>query len=502
MDLFSNLALGFQTAISASALIYCVVGVTVGTFIGVLPGIGPLAAIGMLLPLTFYAPPTEALIMLAGIYYGSQYGGSTASILLNLPGTAGAAVTCLDGYPMARQGRAGVALFLTTVASFVGGVIGVVVLAAFAPALARVALSFGSPEYFSLMVLGLIMAALVGEGSQLRSLAMVIFGLLLGIVGIDVSTGQPRFMFDWNELGGGINLVIIATGLFGVAEIMANAGRMRDPVMKPADISFRSMIPTREDMRLSWGATLRGTAIGSAIGILPGAGAALSTFIAYAVEKRVAKDPSRFGKGAVEGVVAPEASNNAAAQTAFVPTLSLGIPGDAVVALMLGALVIHGVVPGPRLIIDNPEMFWGLTVSFLIGNVLLVILNLPLVGIWVRLLLIPYRMLFPAILVFICIGVYSLNYSSFDVAMVIVFGVIGYALRLMQFSPAPLLLGLVLGPMLEQNLRRSLLIARGDPTIFFQRPISAVLLGGAVLLILVIARGELRKRRQARPSVG
>ena len=500
MDLFSNLALGFQTAISASALIYCFVGVTVGTFIGVLPGIGPLAAIGMLLPLTFYAPPTEALIMLAGIYYGSQYGGSTASILLNLPGTAGAAVTCLDGYPMARQGRAGVALFLTTVASFVGGVIGVVVLAAFAPALARVALSFGSPEYFSLMVLGLIMAALVGEGSQLRSLAMVIFGLLLGIVGIDVSTGQPRFMFDWNELGGGINLVIIATGLFGVAEIMANAGRMRDPVMKPADISFRSMIPTREDMRLSWGATLRGTAIGSAIGILPGAGAALSTFIAYAVEKRVAKDPSRFGKGAVEGVVAPEASNNAAAQTAFVPTLSLGIPGDAVVALMLGALIIHGVVPGPRLIIDNPEMFWGLTVSFLIGNVLLVILNLPLVGIWVRLLLIPYRMLFPAILVFICIGVYSLNYSSFDVAMVIVFGVIGYALRLMRFSPAPLLLGLVLGPMLEQNLRRSLLIARGDPTIFFQRPISAALLSGAVLLILVIARSELRKRRQARLS--
>ena len=502
MDLFSNLALGFQTAISASALIYCIVGVTVGTFIGVLPGIGPLAAIGMLLPLTFYAPPTEALIMLAGIYYGSQYGGSTASILLNLPGTAGAAVTCLDGYPMARQGRAGIALFLTTIASFVGGVTGVVVLAAFAPALARVALSFGSPEYFSLMVLGLIMAALVGEGSQLRSLAMVIFGLLLGIVGIDVSTGQPRFMFDWNELGGGINLVIIATGLFGVAEIMANAGRMRDPVMKPADISFRSMIPTREDMRLSWGATLRGTAIGSAIGILPGAGAALSTFIAYAVEKRVAKDPSRFGKGAVEGVVAPEASNNAAAQTAFVPTLSLGIPGDAVVALMLGALIIHGVVPGPRLIIDNPEMFWGLTVSFLIGNVLLVILNLPLVGIWVRLLLIPYRMLFPAILVFICIGVYSLNYSSFDVAMVIVFGVVGYALRLMRFSPAPLLLGLVLGPMLEQNLRRSLLIARGDPTIFFQRPISAVLLSGAVLLILVIARSELRKRRQARLSAG
>jgi putative tricarboxylic transport membrane protein len=500
MELFSNLALGFQTAVSASALIYCIVGVTVGTFIGVLPGIGPLAAIGMLLPLTFYAPPTEALIMLAGIYYGSQYGGSTASILLNLPGTAGAAVTCLDGYPLARQGRAGVALFLTTIASFIGGIVGVLVLAAFAPALARVALSFGSPEYFSLMVLGLIMAALVGEGSQLRSLAMVIFGLLLGIVGTDVSTGQPRFMFGWNELGEGINLVIIATGLFGVAEIMANAGRMRDPDMKPIDISFRSMIPTREDIRLSWPATLRGTGLGSAIGILPGAGAALSTFIAYAVEKRLAKDPSRFGKGAVEGVVAPEASNNAAAQTAFVPTLSLGIPGDAIVALMLGALIIHGVVPGPRLITDNPEMFWGLTVSFLIGNIFLVVLNLPLVGIWVRMLLIPYRLLFPAILVFICIGVYSLKYSSFDVAMVIVFGVVGYALRLMLFSPAPLLLGLVLGPLLEQNLRRSLLIARGDPTIFLQRPMSAFLLGAAMLLIIVIARGELKKRRRASVS--
>ncbi len=500
MDLFSNLALGFETAFSVSALLYCFVGVTVGTFIGVLPGIGPLAAIGMLLPLTFYAPPTEALIMLAGIYYGSQYGGSTASILLNVPGTAGAAVTCLDGYPMARQGRAGVALFVTTIASFVGGIVGVIILAAFAPLLARFALSFGSPEYFSLMVLGLIMAALVGEGSQLRSLAMVLFGLLIGIVGTDVSTGQSRFMFGWNELSEGINLVIIATGLFGVAEIMANAGRMRDPTMRPTDISLRSMIPTRDDLRRSWPATLRGTAIGSAIGVLPGAGAALSTFIAYAVEKRAADDPSRFGKGAVEGVAAPEASNNAAAQTAFVPTLSLGIPGDAIVALMLGALIIHGVVPGPRLIVDNPEMFWGLTVSFLIGNALLVILNLPLVGIWVRMLLIPYRMLFPSILVFICIGVYSLNFSSFDVALVIVFGLVGYGLRLMKFSPAPLLLGLVLAPLLEQNLRRSLLIARGDPTIFFQRPISAVLLGGAVVLAIVIARSELKKRRLARKA--
>lgn len=497
MDLFSNLALGFETAFSASALVHCLVGVTVGTFIGVLPGIGPLAAIGMLLPLTFYAPPTEALIMLAGIYYGSQYGGSTASILLNLPGTAGAAVTCLDGYPMAQQGRAGVALFLTTIASFVGGVFGVIVLASFAPFLARIALSFGSPEYFSLMVLGLVTAALVGEGSQLRSLAMVIFGLLLGIVGTDVSTGHPRFMFGWNELGEGINLVIIATGLFGVAEIMANAGRLSGARMKPADISLRSMIPTRDDLRRAWAATMRGTGLGAAIGVLPGAGAALSTFIAYAVEKRVADDPSRFGKGAVEGVVAPEAANNAAAQTAFVPTLSLGIPGDAIVALMLGALIIHGVVPGPRLIVDNPEMFWGLTVSFLIGNAILVVLNLPLVGLWVRMLLIPYRILFPAILVFICIGVYSLNFSSFDVAMVIMFGLIGYALRRMLFSPAPLLLGLVLGPMLEQNLRRSLLIARGDPTIFFQRPISAFLLGAAFLLIILIARGELKKRRRA-----
>jgi putative tricarboxylic transport membrane protein len=497
VDLFANLALGLETAFSASALLYCTLGVTLGTFIGVLPGIGPLATVGMLLPLTFYAPPTEALIMLAGIYYGSMYGGSTASILLNLPGTAGAAVTCLDGYPLAQQGRAGLALFMTTLASFVGSVSGIVVLAGFAPLLARVALNFNSPEYFSLMVLGLLMAALVGEGSQFRALAMVVLGLLLGIVGIDVTSGTPRFTFGVWELREGVNLVVITTGLFGVAEVMTNAGRISGQTADPKAITWRSMVPTRADMRLAWPAALRGTGVGAIIGALPGTGAALATFVSYALEKRIAKDPSRFGRGALEGVVGPEAANNSAAQTAFVPTLSLGIPGDAIVAIMLGALIIHGVVPGPRLIIDNPSLFWGLTMSFLIGNVILVILNLPLIGLWIRILLIPYRLLYPAVIVFIAIGVFSLNNSVFDVTMVMVFGIVGYGMRLLKFSPAPLLLGLVLGPLMEQNLRRSLLISRGDMSVFIERPISAACLGLALALIVVIVGSGLWRRRRA-----
>lgn len=497
MELFDNLALGFATALSASALAYCLLGVTLGTFIGVLPGIGPLATIGMLLPLTFYVQPTEALIMLAGIYYGSMYGGSTASILLNLPGTAGAAVACLDGYPMAKQGRAGVALFMTTVASFIGSFIGILLLAAFAPLLARVALSFASPEYFSLMLLGLLAAAMVGTGSHFRSLAMVVLGLLLGIVGTDVNSGVPRFTFGFYELREGINLVIVTTGLFGISEVIANAGRIGGGMVQPNSITFRSMLPTRADWRASWMPMLRGTGIGSAIGALPGTGAALATFVAYATEKKISKTPERFGKGAIEGVTAPEAANNAAAQTAFVPMLSLGIPGDAIVAIMLGALIIHGVVPGPRLIVDNPEMFWGLTVSFLIGNIALVILNLPLIGIWVRILLIPYRLLYPAVLIFICIGVYSINNSAYDVLLALVFGLVGYGMRLLKFQPAPLLLGLVLGPLMEQNLRRSLLIARGDPMVFLERPISAAFLGVALAIVLAVIWSSLRARPRA-----
>jgi putative tricarboxylic transport membrane protein len=498
VELFDNLALGFATAFSPEALLYCALGVTLGTFIGVLPGIGPLATIGILLPLTFYLPPTEALIMLAGIYYGSMYGGSTASILLNLPGTAGAAVACLDGYPMTRQGRAGVALFMTTVASFVGSIVGIAVLAAFAPMLARAALNFTSPEYFSLMLLGLVFAALVGEGSQFRSLAMVALGLLLGIVGVDVASGVPRFTFGVWELREGINLVIITTGLFGVAEVMANAGRLQGAMVEARSITWRTMIPTRADLRAGIPAMLRGTGVGSLIGVLPGTGAALSTFIAYAIEKRVARDPSRFGKGAVEGVSAPEAANNSAAQTAFVPTLSLGIPGDAIVAIMLGALIIHGVAPGPRLIVDNPSLFWGLTVSFLIGNMLLVILNLPLIGLWVRMLLVPYRLLYPAIIIFISIGVYSINNSAFDIVLVMLFGAVGYGMRLLHFSPAPLLLGLVLGPLMEQNLRRSLLLSRGDLMVFIERPLSATFLGAAVLLLVAMTGMAIWKRRGRR----
>lgn len=492
--MLSNLALGFGVALSPSALAYCALGVTLGMMIGVLPGIGPLATVGMLLPLTYYAPPMEAIIMLAGIYYGSMYGGSTASILLNLPGTAGAAVACLDGYPMTKKGRAGVALFATTIASFFGGMIGIFILAAFAPVLAKVALSFGSPEYFALMALGLLAAALVGDNSPTRSLAMVLLGLLLGIVGTDVNSGYQRYTFGFSNLGDGLNLVIVTTGLFGIAEVINNAGRLTKASTVKVDVTWRSMLPTREDWKRSGLPAGRGAGIGSILGILPGTGAALAAFISYAVERKLSRRPEEFGKGAIEGVVAPESANNAAAQTAFVPTLSLGIPGDAIVAIMLGALILHGVTPGPRLITEQPELFWGLTVSFLIGNFLLLILNLPLIGVWVRILTIPYGILYPAILVFICVGVYSIRNSIFDVVVAIAFGVIGYVMRLLNFSPAPLLLGLVLGPLMEQNLRRSLMLSRGDPMIFLDRPISAAILAVAAALVVAMLYGKLRRR--------
>lgn len=496
MDLIANLSLGFSVALSLSALTYCVIGITLGIMIGVLPGIGPLATVGMLLPLTFYAPPTEAIIMLAGIYYGSMYGGSTAAILLNLPGTAGAAVTCLDGHPMAQQGRAGVALFATTLSSFFGGICGILILAAFAPLLAAVALNFGSPEYFALMCLGLLAAALAGDGSPSRAFAMILFGLLLGVVGTDVNSGVRRFIFGFIHLSDGINLVVVTTGLFGIAEVIANAGRINRGGLAAMDLRWRALIPSREDFRRSVLPAFRGTTIGAILGILPGTGAALSTFVAYAFERRVSRHPERFGKGAIEGIVAPESANNSAAQTAFIPTLSLGIPGDAIVAIMLGALIIHGVVPGPRLIADHPELFWGLTVSFLIGNVLLLLLNLPLIGLWVRILAIPYGILYPAILVFICVGVYSISNSAFDVLLAVVFGAIGYAMRLARFPTAPLLLGLVLGPLLEQNLRRSMMLSRGDPMIFVERPISASILACSVLLVVLFVVGAIRRRRR------
>jgi putative tricarboxylic transport membrane protein len=484
MDLFTNLALGFGVAINPETLLYSFAGVFLGTAIGVLPGIGPTATIAMLLPVTFHAAPMDAIVMLAGIYFGAQYGGSTASILLNLPGTATAAVTCLDGYPMSQQGRGGVALFMTTIASFVGSVIGIIVLASFAPLLAQFALRFGPHEYFAIMVFGLVAAGILAQGSAVRGVIMVILGLIIGLVGADLYTAQYRFVFGIQSIADGINLVAIAMGLFGVAEVMANAGKIKDATVNASSITWRTLIPERDDVRRSWKPMLRGTAIGTGFGVLPGTGSVIASFVSYAVEKRVAKDPGRFGKGAIEGVAAPESANNSAAQTAFVPTLMLGVPGDTVMALVLGALLIHGVIPGPRLISDSPDLFWGLVVSFLFGNIMLVILNLPLIRIWLYILSIPYRILFPVTITLICIGVYSVSNSFFDIFLVLFFGLVGYGMIRLGFEPAPLLLGFILGPMMEQNLRRALILSRGELTTFFERPISGVVLAATLAVIV------------------
>ncbi|MDH0495345.1 tripartite tricarboxylate transporter permease [Comamonas aquatica] len=475
MELFNNLSMGLQVASDPTILWYCFLGVFLGTAVGVLPGIGALAAISLLLPMTYHMSPTAAIVMLAGVYYGAQYGGSTASILMNLPGGPASAVTCLDGYPMAKNGKAGIALFITTIASLVGAMIGLVLLVLFSPAIAEVGLKFGPAELFAMMVLGLVAASSMGTGSPVKGLAMVVMGVLLGMVGTDVNSGAARFTFDIPELMDGINLVALAMGLFGVAEVVRNI-HGQDDSQKVEKVTLRSMIPAREEMRRSYPAMLRGSALGSALGALPGVGPSIAAFMSYAIEKRVAKDPNQFGQGAVQGISAPESANNAAAQTAFVPSLSLGIPGDAVMAIMLGALIIHGITPGPMLINEQPEMFWGLVVSFAIGNLMLVLLNIPTISIWVSLLRIPFTWLYPAILVFVALGVYSVNNNHFDIYMVAGLGVLGYLFMLLRFEAAPLLLGYILGPMVEENLRRALLLSRGDPAIFFDRPISATLL--------------------------
>jgi putative tricarboxylic transport membrane protein len=498
MDIVSNLVMGFGVAFTPENLMYCFFGVFLGTLIGVLPGVGALAAVSMLLPVTFYIEPTAALVMLAGVYYGSEYGGSIASILLNLPGTPAAAVTCLDGYPMAQNGRAGVALFVTAVASFCGASVGIIVLTAFAPALAQVALSFGPTEYFAVMVLGLIAAASVSQGSPIKGITMVCFGVLIGMVGTDINTGIPRYTFGLPFLYDGISLVALAMGLFGISEVIASIRMRKSQKQMAPDVTFRSMLPTREDMRRFAMPALRGTGIGSFFGALPGTGQTIASFIAYAVEKRVARDPGRFGKGAIEGVVSPEAANNAAAQTAFIPTLTMAIPGSATMALMLGALLIHGITPGPSFIANRPEMFWGLVASFWIGNLLLVMLNIPLIGLWIRLLKVPYHYLYPSIIVLICIGVYSANNSVFDVGLALMFGVIGYCMRLFAYEPAPLLIGFVLGPMLEENFRRAVIYSRGDFTTFFTEPVSGTLLGMAILLLLWSLVSAFRRPRRAR----
>ncbi len=498
MSFIDNIGLGLQIALTWNNLFYCFVGVTLGMFVGVLPGIGALVAIALLLPITFYLDPTAAIIMLGGVYYGSAYGGSTASILLNLPGTPSSAVACIDGYPMARQGRAGVALFSTTMSSFLGGSIGIIIMMLFSAPISAAALQFGAAEYFAMMTLGLLAASTIGLGSPVKGIAMVVLGVLFGIVGTDVNTGLTRFTFGIPDLYDGIALVAIAMGLFGIAEVISSVRQVQSGELKAGSVSMRSMIPTRDDVRRFWMPMLRGSLIGSFFGALPGTGGTVASFMSYAVEKKVAREPERFGKGAIEGVISPEAANNAADQTAFIPTLTLGIPGSVIMALILGALMIHGITPGPNLITEKPDMFWGLIMSFWIGNVMLLILNIPLIGLWVRVLAVPYKVLYPAILMFVCMGVYAVNNSAFDVQMVLLFGVVGYAMRLLDFSPAPMILGFVLGPLMEENLRRALLISRGDFMVFLERPISAGLVITMALLLAWATWTSFRPRRPAK----
>ena len=496
MSFIDNLQLGFSVALSVQNLAYCLLGTVLGTAIGVLPGLGPVATISMLLPITFGLDPTTALILLAGIYYGAQYGGSTTAILVNLPGETSSVVTAIDGYQMARQGRAREALMVAALGSFFAGTVGTLVIAAFAPALSQVALDFGPPEYFSLMVLGLIAAVVLAHGSVLKAIAMVVFGLVLGLVGTDVSSGMLRFTFGITDLFDGLDFVAVAMGLFGIAEVIANLERADEARATVNLKSDKGFLLSREDFRAAWPASVRGTAIGAFLGILPGGGAILGSFASYMLEKRIARDPSRFGKGAIEGVAGPESANNAGAQTSFIPMLTLGLPSNAVMAMMIGALIIHNIQPGPQVMSANPSLFWGLIASMWIGNALLVILNLPLIGVWVRLLSIPYRVLYPAILVLCAIGVYSVSNSTSLVFVMALFGVLGYVLTKLECEPAPLLLGFVLGPMMEENLSRALTLSGGDATVFLTQPLSAALLLMAVALLVVMALPRASRMRE------
>ena len=493
MELLSHLAVGLGVATQGINLIYALVGVMLGTLIGVLPGIGPVATIAMLLPTTYALQPVSALIMLAGIYYGAQYGGSTTSILLNMPGETSSAVTCLDGYQMARRGQAGAALSIAALGSFFAGTVATIMVATVAIPLSELALKFGPAEYFSLMILGLIGAVVLAHGSVLKAIAMIVLGLLLGIVGTDVNSGVARFAFGIPQLTDGIGVVSVAMGLFGFAEIISNLETTEKRELVTSKI--RGLWPTKEQFKVAWPASLRGTALGSVLGLLPGGGAMLAAFASYALEKKVAKDPSQFGKGAIQGVAGPESANNAGAQTSFIPLLTLGIPENAVMALMVGAMTIHNIQPGPQVMTSNPTLFWGLIASMWIGNLMLVVLNLPLIRMWIKLLKVPYRLLDPAILLFCGIGVYSINNSSFDVSQTAFFGLLGIVFLKLECEPAPLLLGFVLGPMMEENLRRAMLLSRGDPTVFFTRPISLAMLVMAGLLLLLIIAPAFRKKR-------
>jgi len=495
LDLIDNLALGFSTALTFANIAYAFAGVLIGTLIGVLPGIGPIATLAMLLPMTYALEPTSALIMLAGIYYGAQYGGSTTAILVNLPGESSSVVTCIDGYQMARRGRAGAALATAALGSFFAGTVGTLILAALALPMVELAFKFGPAEYFSLMALGLIGAVVLASGSLVKAIAMIVLGLLLGLVGTDVNSGVARFNFDVPELADGIGFVAVAMGVFGFAEIIANLEHKGQRQVFTDKVG--KLLPTMAEFKEAVPAVLRGTALGSVLGVLPGGGALLAAFAAYTVEKKVTRNPKiPFGQGNIRGVAAPESANNAGAQTSFIPMLTLGIPPNAVMALMVGAMTIHNIQPGPQVMTSNPSLFWGLIASMWIGNLMLVVLNLPLIGIWVQLLKVPYRLLYPAILVFCCIGVYSINNNSFDVLMTAAFGVLGYLFYKLRCEPAPLILGFILGPMMEENLRRAMLLSRGDPTVFFTRPLSLTLLLMAAALIFIVALPQISRTRE------
>jgi TctA family transporter len=495
VDILANLAHGLSIAATTTNLTYCLFGVALGTLIGVLPGIGPAATLAMLLPMTFTLSPVTALIMLAGIYYGSQYGGSTTAILINLPGEASSAVTTLDGYQMARQGRAGTALSAAALASFFAGTVSTLLVAVFAPPLADVALSFGAPEYFSLMIFGLIGAVVLASGSLLKAVGMVLLGLAAGLIGPDINSGRLRFTFGVDDLYDGINVVVVAMGLFAFADIVTNLehGAQREVFTK----RVRGLLPSLNDLRSIVAPVLRGTSIGSLLGVLPGGGPLLAAFAAYTVEKKVAADPSRFGRGAIEGVAAPEAANNAATQTSFIPLLTLGIPTSATMALMLGAMTMQGISPGPQVLTKSPDLFWGMVASMWLGNAMLVVLNLPLIGIWIRLLTVPYRLLYPAILIFCCIGLTSLDNRAFDMYAAAAFGLFGYLLLKLGCEPAPFLLGFILGPALEENLRRALVLSRGDATIFFTQPISAALLVASAGMVAMVVGPAVRRLRES-----
>jgi putative tricarboxylic transport membrane protein len=493
-DMISNLSLGFSVALSLQNVGLCFIGCLIGTLIGVLPGVGPIATIAMLLPLTFKVDPTGSLIMLAGIYYGAQYGGSTTAILVNIPGEATSVITVLDGHQMARQGRAGVALGTAAIVSFFAGTVATLVIAALGLPLTRLALLFGPIEYFSLMAMGLAFAIVLARGSLLKAVAMIFLGILLSTVGTDIETGEPRLTLDFSDLEGGIDFAVLAMGLFGFTEIVRNleTPETRDVIHR----RIGKLLPGRDDFRQLWKPMVRGTAIGAALGILPGNGAVLGPFASYSVEKKIAKDPSRFGRGAIEGVAGPEAANNAGAQTAFIPLLTLGIPPNAVMALMVGAMTIHGVIPGPLIMSKSPDLFWGMVASMWVGNLMLLIINLPLIGAWVRLLKVPYRLMYPAILIFCCIGIYSINNSPSDVVLTSLFGLLGYTFYKFGFESAPLVLGFVLGRLMEEKLRQAMIISRGDLLAFVTSPVSAGLLLVGLTIVLLAVLPTIRKSRE------